>query len=293
MAAAPSSVVDLVVVTNAEGRYEGVVDIRTLLAAGDETPMAAIVDRIWPRVHPDTDQEVAVDAAVAFGASAIPVVGADQRPVGVIPPSALLSVLAHEHREDVHRLVGIVRDRAGALHALEDPPLQRAGRRLPWLLVGLLMSVAATAVMAGFERALEANVAIVFFVPALVYLTDAIGTQTEAIAVRGLSLRKKPLTSILAREILTGGIIGLVLGGIAFPAVWLAFSDPILGIAVGVSLFAAGTLASAIGLTLPWTLSQLGVDPALGSGPVATIVQDVLTIVIYFLVVTWLLAVPW
>jgi magnesium transporter len=33
-------------------------------------------------------------------------------------------------------------------------------------------------------------------------------------------------------------------------------------------------------------LSRLGLDPAFGSGPVATIIQDVLTIIIYFTVMT-------
>ncbi|WP_084572842.1 magnesium transporter [Methylocapsa aurea] len=48
------------------------------------------------------------------------------------------------------------------------------------------------------------------------------------------------------------------------------------------SLFAAGTVASSIGLLLPWILSRLGLDPAFGSGPVATVIQDGVTILIYF-----------
>jgi len=57
----------------------------------------------------------------------------------------------------------------------------------------------------------------------------------------------------------------------------------------GTSLLVGGTLASAIGLLLPWSLSRLNVDPAFGSGPVATILQDVLTILLYFFVMTSLL----
>jgi len=61
------------------------------------------------------------------------------------------------------------------------------------------------------------------------------------------------------------------------------------GVTFGISLFAAGTLASFIGLLLPWMLSRVNIDPAFGSGPVATIIQDVLTILIYFWVMTLLL----
>ena len=159
-------------------------------------------------------------------------------------------------------------------------------RALPWLLVGLALSTVATAVMAGYERTLQANVAIAFFIPALVYLTDAVGTQTEAIAVRGLSLRHRPLARILLGEILTGGMIGMALGLFAFVGVAVVFGSVAMGLGVGLSLFAGGTVASGIGLALPWLLSRLGLDPAFGSGPVATIIQDVLTIIIYFTVMT-------
>jgi magnesium transporter len=60
---------------------------------------------------------------------------------------------------------------------------------------------------------------------------------------------------------------------------------------VALSLLFAGTLASAIGLLFPWSLARLNVDPAFGAGPVGTIVQDVLTILVYFLVMTILLGV--
>jgi magnesium transporter len=283
--------VDFVTVTDDDGRYEGVAPLAKVLRAADRTAISALVDRDWPCIGPGIDQEHAVEAAQAARVPAIPVVGDDRRPIGVIPAARLLAALAHEHREDVHRLVGIMSERAaGARHALEDPPLRRVARRLPWLLVGLAMSTGATAVMVNFERALQANIMLAFFIPALVYLTDAIGTQTEAIAVRGLSLRERPLAQILVGEIATGGIIGLALGSIAFLGVWLAFSDMVVAFGIGLSLLAAGTLASTIGLLLPWVLSRLDVDPAFGSGPVGTIVQDVLTILVYFAIMTQMLA---
>jgi magnesium transporter len=143
--------------------------------------------------------------------------------------------------------------------------------------------------MAQYEATLQANVTIAFFIPALVYLTDAIGTQTEAIAIRGLSVLRKPLPKILLLEFMTGGIIGLALAVAAFLGIWFAFGSAVLALSVALSLLLAGTLASSIGLVLPWALSHLRIDPAFGTGPVATITQDVLTIVVYFLVVTTLL----
>lgn len=277
---------DLVFVTDSKGLFEGVAELASVLRAAADTPLSALVSRGWPTVAPAMDQEHAAEAAYLAGVAVLPVVDEDRRPVGLIPAVTLLRVLAHEHREDVNRLVGILRDGAGALHALEDPVLARVARRLPWLLAGLVLSSLATGLMASFEHTLQVNVAIAFFIPALVYLTDAIGTQTEAIAVRGLSLRQKPLASILATEVLTGALIGLALGLVAVVGVWLVFGDARLGLGVGLSLFVAGTLASGIGLGLPFILSRVGVDPAFGSGPVATIIQDVLTILVYFTVMT-------
>jgi magnesium transporter len=58
---------------------------------------------------------------------------------------------------------------------------------------------------------------------------------------------------------------------------------------VALALTAAGAMATTIGLLFPWVLAHLGKDPALGSGPVATIVQDVLSLAIYLGVATMLL----
>ena len=278
--------VDLVLLTNLSGVYVASVELRRLVESDDATALESIGRADWPVVPAEMDQEQAVDIAIRQSVTVLPVIAVDGRPIGFIPAHTLLDVLGREHNEDLYLMAGIVRESAGARHALEDPPLRRVARRLPWLLAGLVLSSVATAVMVGFETALQTNVMIAFFIPGLVYLTDAIGTQTEAIAVRGLSVRSKPLLALLWSEIVTGGMIGVLLGLAAMLAVWFVFGNIVIAVGVGVSLAAAGILASGIGLLFPWTLSRIGLDPAFGAGPVATIVQDVLTIVIYFLVMT-------
>jgi magnesium transporter len=283
--------VDAVLVLGHEGHYAGTARLKDVLNAPDEALLSSLVRKDWPVVASDIDQEHAAALAHQHSVAAIPVVSPDGRPLGLIPALALLETLAQEHHEDVHRLAGILRQRAGARHALDDPPLSRAGRRLPWLLVGLALSTGATAMMASFEHALKANIVISFFIPALVYLADAVGTQTEAIVVRALSLRMRPLGPLLLAEVATGALIGLPLALLAFFGIWLVFEDFRLAFAVAVALFAASTIASVLGLMLPWLLARLGTDPAFGSGPVATIIQDVLTIAIYFGVMTLVLSV--
>jgi magnesium transporter len=278
--------VDLVLLTDPSGRYIASVELRRLVECDDTTALESIGRADWPVVPAELDQEQAADIAIGRSVTVLPVIASNGRPIGLIPAHTLLDVLGREHSEDIYLMAGIMRDKAGARHALEDPPLRRVASRLPWLLAGLALSSVATAVMVRFETALQSNVMIAFFIPGLVYLTDAIGTQTEAIAVRGLSVRSKPLLKLLWSEIVTGGTIGAVLGLAAMLAVGLVFGNIAIAVGVGISLAAAGVLASGIGLLFPWTLSRIGLDPAFGAGPVATIVQDVLTIVIYFLVMT-------
>lgn len=233
-------------------------------------------------VAPDADQEHVANAALRHGLTAVPVADETGRFLGIVPARALLEILRGEHVEDLHRMAGITRESSHARKALEDPPIRRARDRLPWLLVGLVGSMLATAIVGGFERTLEAQLAVAFFMPGLVYLTDAIGTQSEAIAVRGLSITRQRVGKLLWGELRSGFILGVVLGSLVFAGVLIAFRDLRLALAVSLTVVTAGLTASTVGMGLPWLLARWGRDPAFGSGPLGTIIQDVLTLIIYF-----------
>jgi magnesium transporter len=277
--------VALALVTDAHGRLLGAVRLARLMALPGEARVDEALERDFPRVQPNTDQERAASLALHHGVDALPVVDAAGGALGVMPAQAIMQVLRREHVEDLHVLAGIRRETAQARHAIEDPPLRRVRHRLPWLLVGLGGSAVATAAMAGFASTLQAHIAVAFFVPAIVYLADAIGTQSEAVAVRGLSLTRAGIGHLLGGELRTGMAIGAVLGLLSFLPVWVVFADLRLAGAVGTAIFAAGAVASALGLALPWWLARSGRDPALGSGPLATVIQDVLSLLVYLAVV--------
>jgi len=273
---------DVLCVLDDQGRLVGIVAPDTLLALPDDTAVGGAVQKDVPRVSPGTDQEHVASVALLHGLKAVPVVDDANRVLGVVGTSALLDILRREHVEDLLRLAGISRENKRAREAIESPPLRRARHRLPWLLVGLIGSMFATLVMARFEQALASKPAIAFFIPGLVYLADAIGTQSEAVAVRGLSLSHAGLPHLLGNEMRTGLLIGAALSAITFPLIWLVFGDLGLAAAVVLALASASAVATTVGLLLPWLLARLGLDPAYGSGPVATIIQDVLTLLIYF-----------
>jgi magnesium transporter len=270
-------------------RFAGVVPLTALLAAPTERPIGDLVVAGWPTVSADLDREAAASLAILRGVPALPVVDEDGRFLGAVPAAALMAILRDEHLEDLHHMAGIWHASEAARGALEAPPLQRARYRLPWLFVGLAGSGLATLVVARFEGALEADIAVAFFIPAIVYLADAIGTQSEAVAVRGLSLTQAGLLRLLVGEFGTGVLMGFALAMAALPAVYLGFGDFALALSVALSIFAAGAVATTVGLLLPWAFARAGFDPAFGSGPVATVIQDVLSLLIYFIIATQLL----
>lgn len=276
-------------VVDGEGRLEGLVRLVDALAAPADRTVEALIRRA-PAVLPETDQEIVATTALRHGLAEVPVIDGRGTLLGAVPARALLEVLRREHVEDLHRLAGIRRETAQARGALEAPPTRRARDRLPWLIAGLIGSGVATFVVSRFERALEERVALAFFVPGIVYLADAVGTQTEAVVVRGLSVSRLGLRQLLAGELSTGFLIGVVLGALGFSAVAAAFVDLRLALSVALAIFASSATATTIGLLLPWALERTGRDPALGSGPVGTIVQDVLSLLLYFAIATLIAA---
>lgn len=216
------------------------------------------------------------------------VVDRDGRFVGLIPPHRLLAVLLWEHEEDLSRLGGFVQTTSMARRASGEPVARRFVHRLPWLLLGFAGAMLAADIIGWFEATLNETVLIAFFVPGIVYLADAVGTQTETVVVRGLSVGVS-LRRIAVRELLTGLTIGTALAIMALPVVWLRWGNWDVAVSVSLSLLAACSTATIAAMLLPWLLDRLGTDPAFGSGPLATVIQDLLSVVLYFTIATQVL----
>ncbi|WP_228830257.1 magnesium transporter [Nocardia beijingensis] len=208
------------------------------------------------------------------------VVDADGRWLGLIPPRRLLTVLLQEHDEDVARLSGYLKSATGARTATVEPIARRLWHRLPWLLVGLVGAMLAAGVLDIFHAELEREVLVAFFIPGVVYLADAVGTQTEALVIRGLAVGVG-VRRIVHRESVTGLLIGLLIAVVSYPLTLMFWGAPDVSLAVAISLLAACSVAAVVAMGLPWTMSKLKIDPAFGSGPLATVVQDLLSILIY------------
>lgn len=279
---------DTIFVTDTEGRLEGIVRINDLIADGDRR-IGEIMQPEHEAVRCEDDQEQIAILAMRLNMIAVPVVDDDARLIGAVPPESLFKILRAEHMEDLQRLAGIGPHEHGPDVALEAPLHDRFSRRLPWLIFGLVASSIITFVMMGFEHTLSANVAVAFFVPALVYIAGAIGTQAVSVSVRGLSTHSVSIGRLLRDELIIGVAIGAALGTISFISVFAVFGDGALSLAVGLSVLGGGAFSAVLGFGLPWVFQRLGSDPALGSGPICTIIQDVASLFIYFVLVSALI----
>lgn len=267
------------------GRLVGVVTIERLLAAPPDLAVADVIDREPPTVAPGTDQEHAAWQAVRHDEPSLAVVDGTGRFLGLIPPRRLLAVLLEEHDEDMARLGGFLGSTASARAASEERVVRRLWHRLPWLFLGLAGALFAAGIVGAFEHELEREVLLAFFVPGVVYMADAVGTQTEALIIRGLSVGVG-IGRVARPEIITGLLVGAILATLVLPTTLLIWGNLQVAMSVALALFAASSIATVVAMVLPWIFNRLGKDPAFGSGPLATVIQDLLSIAIYLGIAT-------
>ncbi|MHA6523498.1 magnesium transporter [Tessaracoccus sp. G1721] len=277
------SVDEVVVISAPDAHLLGLIPIAALLAAPGHLTAADVMDADPPVIHGGFNEEQAAWKAVRHGESSLAVVDDDGRFRGLVPPTRLIGALLRDHDADFARLGGYLRSTASARRAFEEPLKRRLWHRLPWLLAGLVGAALSAWMMGGYKEAIESDIRLAFFVPGVVYLADAVGTQTEALIIRGLSVNAH-VRRAFRLEALTGLAMGLLLAGLAFPAVWLAFGSVNLALALALALLAACSLATVVAMLLPWAMARAGRDPAFGSGPLATVIQDLLSLLAFFLI---------
>jgi hypothetical protein len=71
--------------------------------------------------------------------------------------------------------------------------------------------MASAVVVGAFEHQLDARVLLAFVVPGVVFMADAVGPQTEAILIRGLSVGVS-MREVIRREAVMGLIVGAAVG---------------------------------------------------------------------------------
>ncbi|MEN9505172.1 MAG: hypothetical protein RI958_1098 [Actinomycetota bacterium] len=277
-----------VAVCSPDRRFIGLAAIERVMAADEDVLLGSIMDVDPPVIGRHIDQERAAWAVLERNGTSTAVVDEQGRFVGLIPPSTLLAILLNEHEEDILRLSGLLSNSRGARTSVEERVGRRLLHRLPWLAIGLLGAMLSAWVVSSAEGQLVEMVQLAFFLPAIVYMADAVGTQTETLAVRGLSVGIA-IRRFVVKELAAGALIGALIAAAFFPFCLAVFGDAELALVVSLALLCSCGVATVVALTLPWVIDRFGADPAFGAGPLSTVIQDLLSIVIYLALASTLL----
>ncbi len=153
--------------------------------------------------------------------------------------------------------------------------------RVPSLAIGLLLGLGLSFLTSRFEEVLTTHVAITFFIPFIVYIAAAVGTQTQSIYVRDLESGRADFKTYLVKETALGILLGVIFSVITAAIVMLWFNSPNLTMAISLSVFGAVASAPLIALVVAELFQLEHTDPAVGAGPISTIIQDAASVLIY------------
>jgi len=200
--------------------------------------------------------------------------------LGRITIDDVMDVVKEEAEKDYQMASGITEDVESS-----DSIWQLTRARLPWLLIGLVGGLLGAKVIGIFE--IEKNIELAFFIPLIAAMGGNVGVQSAAIVVQGLANESIKINTILSKLIKELGVAllnGIVCSAIIFGATFALNYRIDLSLTVSLSLFSVIVFAALFGTFVPLTLDKYKIDPALATGPFITTVNDILGLVIYFLI---------
>jgi len=153
--------------------------------------------------------------------------------------------------------------------------------RAPSLFIGLVLGVIISILVSRFEEVLSKNIQIAFFLPFVVYIANAIGAQTGNIYARDLKSGRAKFSKYFRKELLLGVIFGLIFGIVSGVIIFLWLGNIFLAFSVAASTCLAIAVAPTVALVITYMFQFLHDDPAAYSGPIATVIQDMISVVIY------------
>jgi magnesium transporter len=270
---------DQLYVVDRSGRYRGALKVRDLLTNDPSTKVADLLDTsITPIDVTTSSRQVAMEFEHHDLLSA-PVVTDDGVLLGRITVDDVVDVIREEAEHSILTVAGLDED-----DDMFAPVFQSARRRWVWLGVNLVTALMAAAVLYAFEPTLDQLVATAVLFPVVMSMGGIAGTQTLTLMIRGMATGQVGsgnaswmLKKELAVGLLNGVFFSVILAVVAF--YW--YSDLGLGLVMAAAILVnliAGALAGAV---IPVVLKRLKIDPALAGGVVLTTVTDVVGIMAF------------
>jgi len=282
--------IDHIYVVDENEKLVGVLSIKDAFHLPENTVLEAAMQSKIISASPRLDIEKIAHLALKHSISAVPIVEGG-RLIGIIPSKNISSILNNALRKDLFHFAGIHKSHLEYENSLAIPLSESIAHRVPWLLIGLLGVMAIAAFVGVFEQTLEKYLILAFFMPAVAYMSNALGTQLQIIFIRDLAIMGEELKPhrYLLRQMAIAFLLSVIVSAIMWAAISAFWGQPYISFVISLATFASMSITSFTALMTTLTIQRMGFDPALGGGPFATIISDVTSVIVYFIVATILL----
>ena len=276
-------------VTSADRKLEGIVTVKDLLLAEDDTVIENLMDTNVIFATTTEDQESVAEKISDYDLMAIPVVDLEGRLVGIVTVDDVIDVMEEETTEDFEIMAGMTPS---------DKPYSRTGtlemwkNRIPWLMFLMLSATFTSMILTKFEDMLAVQAGLVAFIPMLMGTGGNSGAQASTAVIRSLSLgdtEPKDAFRVMWKEWRVAAICGITLAAVNFVKMllldgMLLHNDSVtiaVAATVSVSIVFIVMFAKVVGSMLPIIAEKVGVDPAVMANPLISTVTDAVSLLIY------------
>lgn len=281
-----------VYVIDDDERLRGILPLKKMITHPSVSKIKHVMEADPVSVRTETPiDEVAIDFE-KYDLVAMPVVDGIGRLVGQITVDDVMDEVREQSERDYQLASGISSDVDA-----QDSVWEQTKARIPWLLIGIAGGIVSSLILVGFEAQIAAVTALAIFIPLIMGTGGNVGVQASAIVVQGLAngrLDIKNAWGQIGREFLVSTLNAVIISVVVY--FYVFFTQPAdmrftIALAVALSLFAVVIFATVFGALVPLTLEKIKINPALATGPFIQITNDVVGLIIYVMVATWLLTV--
>ena len=276
-------------VVGADNKLIGFFTLRDLLNVMPNAKALQIIKEETSRVLLDESCEKIANLMDHEHLSTIPVVDEHNIIHGVVTFDDVFRGLRQTADEEIYAMVGTTET---------DPFAKKTSRKIaaraPWLFTTFIGGMISAFILQSFQVTISEFTAVIFFIPFVLGLAGNVGIQGATVIVRGLAtgdIQSDNLIRVLKSEIKVGLSNGLIFGticgtSIVFLAEPLLNTSPALGITVGLGIILAVSTATLIGSFTPLLFIKLKIDPAISTGPMVTVINDIIGLAIYLYTAT-------
>jgi len=283
--------IDVIYVINQKGELLDDIRIRDFILASPEVKVNELMDDRFISLRVNDDQELANEAFKMNNRVALPVIDDNNILLGIVTIDDVLWVAQEEFSEDIQKI--------GGTEALDEPYLdisiiKLVKKRAGWLVLLFLGEMLTATAMQYFQHEIEAATVLALFIPLIMSSGGNSGSQASTLIIQAMALGELTIEDwwkVMRRELISGLLLGVILGSIGFLRIFLWQNLHIFDYGIYWNLVAATIFFSLIGIVLwgslmgsmlPIILKRLKLDPAASSAPFVATLVDVTGIVIYF-----------